>query len=201
MKKLSGTSHQFFMNTWKEGTQRTEPGFIQWLPVTRSKMMGTNWNTGSYPWTSWNSNRLHDREHWHRLSKEVAESFLKKFGSHLNMALGNWLLVVLPQQGFWTRGFPEIPSNHAMISWTSTKKEARRKKEAWQFIIFRINCTLYFIQLSNLNHLTKCWAVSSMKNSLEDGSICLDWQNSEYYYWINSLIKMGEITFDNYFQQ
>ena len=41
---------------------------------------------------------------WHRLPIEAVESpSLEIFKSHLDMVLGNWLLVALLEQGGWTR--------------------------------------------------------------------------------------------------
>jgi len=43
-------------------------------------------------------------KHGHRLPREAVESpHMETFKSHLDMVLGNWLKVALPEQKGWTR--------------------------------------------------------------------------------------------------
>jgi len=43
-------------------------------------------------------------KHWHRLPRQVVDSpSLEIFKSHLEMVLGNWLLVALLEQSGWIR--------------------------------------------------------------------------------------------------
>ena len=44
-----------YINTWREGAKRMEPGSFQWCPVTGLQAMGTNWNTGGSLQTSGNT--------------------------------------------------------------------------------------------------------------------------------------------------
>jgi len=57
-------------------------------------------------------------QHWHRLLREAVESLaLEILESHLDVVLGIWLQVALPEQGDWTRQCPEVLSslNHSMV--------------------------------------------------------------------------------------
>ena len=54
LEKPQGVS-SMYVNTWREGAKKTEPGSFQWCPVPGPVAMGTNWNTGGSLWTSGNT--------------------------------------------------------------------------------------------------------------------------------------------------
>ena len=97
-----------YVNTWREGAKRTEPGSFQWCPVTGQEAMGTNWKTEGSIWTSGNTFLLWG---WQSTDTSCAErlwslspwTYWKK---HLYIILGNWLQVALLEQGGWTRFLP-----------------------------------------------------------------------------------------------
>lgn len=87
------------INTWWKGAKRTEKD----CPTEHQL---------KHSWTSENSFLLWVTVPWHSCSGEVMESpsfdILK---NHLDMVLGDWLLVVLLKQGGWTRWAKEVPVN------------------------------------------------------------------------------------------
>lgn len=160
-RKLSGHCHQFFINTWKEGTQKTEPGFVQQFPGTRSKVMGTNWNTGSYPWTSGNSSHLHDKDSTGKGCPGKLQSF-----SWRNLKVTwTWPWETGSRWSCFSRGVGQDDLQRSLPTMLGFC-EHLRKKEALQFTIFRINCTLNFTCCSNLSNLIKCWAVVLIHEAL-----------------------------------
>ena len=111
-----------YLNSWREGAKRTEPGSPQWCLVTGPEAMGTDWNTGGSVWASrkifllcrWVSNgtgcpgRVWSPNPW-RCSKTV--------WTWSWATSSRW-----PCLGCWTSWWPsEVPSdlNHSVIQWKS----------------------------------------------------------------------------------
>ena len=54
-RKGSGGILSAYINTWREGTKKMEPGSFQWCPHGRTRGNRHNWNTGGSVWTSGNT--------------------------------------------------------------------------------------------------------------------------------------------------
>ena len=113
MKKIRlGGISSMYTNTWREGAKKTEPGFVQWCPVTGPEAMNRDWNIGGSIWTSGNdSSREGDRALAHVSQRDCGVSLLGDIQSPpghgpRQPALGGPTWV-----GVWTRWRPEVPSN------------------------------------------------------------------------------------------
>lgn len=130
--------------------------------MTRRKMMGTNWNIESYPWTSWNSNQSHEKES----TGTVCPGKLRSFPWRNLKVTWTWAW----ETGSWwsclSRGFGQEDFQRSLPNMLCFFEHQLRKKEAWHFIIFRINCSLYFTWYSNFSNLTKCWALGFINEAL-----------------------------------
>lgn len=87
--RLRGVS-SMSINTWREGTKRTEPGSFQWCPMQGQKTMGSSQNREDTLFT------VIFTEHWHSLPRGAGECpSLEILKSCLSMVVNNLLWVSL----------------------------------------------------------------------------------------------------------